>query len=51
MSKDNLIPDNLFEWMQQERKTNFSYWKDRASNGSGLIKEIADFVIESGEAR
>jgi len=51
MSKNNLIPDNLFAWIQKESRTNLSYWQDRAKNGSGLIQEIAIFVIDNaGEA-
>lgn len=36
------------EWAEHEAKTDRDYWKDRAKNGSGLIKQIANFVIKQG---
>ncbi len=38
--------DKALEWAQSEYRTDPSYWKDRAKNGTGLIKQIANFVLK-----
>ncbi len=50
MSRDNSSPDNLFEWGRKEAQHDLLYWQDRQQNGTGLIKQIADFVLKQAGA-
>ncbi len=51
MDKNNTDPDNALVWAQAEYKADSSYWRDRAKNGIGLIREIADFVLKQAGAQ
>lgn len=35
-------------WVQQEYQHDQGYWQNRAKNGSGLIQQIAIFIIKQG---
>ncbi len=42
--------EDALEWAEHEAKTDLPYWKERSKNGSGLIQQIADFVLkQAGE--
>jgi len=43
--------DKLNAWAQKEYQQDQTYWQDRAKNGTGLIKQIADIVIKQGAER
>lgn len=44
--------DISFEWAWQKYKVDPGYWQDRAKNGNGLIRDIANFVLkQAGEAQ
>lgn len=50
MQKDAEHSLNPIEWAQDEAKKDLPYWKDRCKNGSGLIQQIANFVLkQAGE--
>jgi hypothetical protein len=42
---------DAFKWAQWEYQHDFPYWRDRAQNGIGLIKQIAAFVLSHGQAQ
>ncbi len=46
MDKMTSDSDKALEWAQSEYSADSDYWKDRAAHGNGLIKKIANFVIE-----
>ena len=41
--------DNPFMWACEEFQSDPAYWLDRAKNGTGLIKEVAEFVVRNGK--
>ncbi len=43
------LKDNPFIWAREEFQLDLGYWLDRAKNGSGLIQEIALFVLKNGQ--
>ncbi len=45
MSNNDVKPHKAIEWAQSEYTAEPIYWQERATNGSGLIKQIADFVL------
>ncbi len=51
MNTNGDISDNPTEWAKRKYKADPAYWQDRSRNGSGLIKEIADFVIQQAATK
>jgi len=43
--------DNPFMWAYEEFQHDPGYWLDRAKNGNGLIKEVAEFVVRNGKSQ
>ena len=41
--------DDPFMWAYEEFQRDSDYWLDRAKNGKGLIKEVAEFVVRNGK--
>lgn len=48
---EGMLKADPAEWAVYERANNLAYWQDRAKHGSGLIKDIAAFVMESKTAK
>lgn len=46
---EQLLKANPFAWAAWERSHNIKYWTERAQNGSGLIQQIAVFVLDDKE--
>jgi hypothetical protein len=40
------LKSNPLSWAQSEYETDFEYWQDRVKNGTGLIQQIANFVLK-----
>jgi hypothetical protein len=38
----------ISDWVQKEYQHDQGYWEDRAKNGSGIIQQIARFVLAAG---
>ncbi len=43
--------NNALDWARKEYQCDSKYWLERAENGTGLIKQIAEFVLGSIEKR
>lgn len=50
MNHNELSSHNVFEWAKKEFLGDPEYWQDRAKNGTGLIQQIAHFVLRCGQA-
>jgi hypothetical protein len=46
MNNNVSISDKATAWAAEEAKKDLDYWLDRAANGNGLIKQIANFVLK-----
>ena len=44
------LKSNPVLWANWEYQHDSAYWIDRQKNGSGLIQQIANFVIKQGAA-
>ncbi len=46
---EHKFKDDPFKWAYEEFQRDPGYWLDRAKNGKGLIKEVAEFVVRNGK--
>ncbi len=45
------LKDDPFLWAIEEFQRDPGYWQEKAKNGKGLFREIAEFVIKSGRSQ
>lgn len=43
------LKNDAFKWAAWEYEHDPGYWQDRAKNGSGLIQQIASFVLQHSQ--
>ncbi len=40
---------NALVWAKKEYQNDKDYWQDRSKHANGLLKEVANFVIQAGQ--
>lgn len=46
---EGILKADPFKWAAWEFQHDKGYWQERATNGSGLIQQIATFVMKHGQ--